>query len=163
MIHNLVYALESPEDGKVYYVGKSGRGVSRAYNHINNSHNKEVSEWLKKLGRDPVVRILERNIEEDSLISKENFWIREMKVRGEPVLNKMIPSERQLQYRDYDVGKFVREKRQAVQLTQREFALKAGVGIRFLRDLEQGKESCRMDKILQVLSMFGATLIPVVK
>jgi hypothetical protein len=48
-------------------------------------------------------------------------------------------------------------------LTQPEFALKAGLGLRFVRELEQGKESCRMDKILQALQMFGATLVPVLK
>lgn len=50
---------------------------------------------------------------------------------------------------------FVKTKRKAVKLTQQEFALKAGVGLRFLRELEQGKESLRLDKVNQVLQMFG--------
>jgi len=59
-----------------------------------------------------------------------------------------------------ELGKFVKEKRNAVKLTQPELALKAGVGLRFLRDLEQGKKSLRMDKVNQVLSMFGYKLGP---
>jgi y4mF family transcriptional regulator len=60
-----------------------------------------------------------------------------------------------------ELAKFVKDKRNAVKLTQPELALKAGVGLRFLRDLEQGKKTLRMDKVNQVLSMFGHQLGPV--
>ncbi len=50
---------------------------------------------------------------------------------------------------------FVKEKRNAAKLTQAELAEKAGVGLRFVRDLEQGKESLRVDKVNQVLKLFG--------
>ena len=50
---------------------------------------------------------------------------------------------------------FVKTKRKAVKLTQPELAEKAGVGLRFLRELEQGKESLRMDKVNAVLQLFG--------
>lgn len=45
-------------------------------------------------------------------------------------------------------------------LTQEELALKAGVGIRFVRELEQGKETLQMNKVNQVLHLFGFSLIP---
>ncbi|WP_342085901.1 helix-turn-helix transcriptional regulator [Dyadobacter sp. OTU695] len=51
--------------------------------------------------------------------------------------------------------RFVKEKRKSVGLTQEQLALKAGVGLRFVRDLEQGKESLRLDKVNQVLALFG--------
>ena len=50
---------------------------------------------------------------------------------------------------------FVKEKRNAARLTQPELAEKAGVGLRFVRDLEQGKETIRLDKVNQVLQLFG--------
>ena len=50
---------------------------------------------------------------------------------------------------------FVKEKRNAARLTQPELAEKAGVGLRFVRDLEQGKETMRLDKVNQVLQLFG--------
>ena len=50
---------------------------------------------------------------------------------------------------------FVKEKRNAARLTQPELAEKAGVGLRFIRDLEQGKETMRLDKVNQVLQLFG--------
>lgn len=53
------------------------------------------------------------------------------------------------------ISEFVKSRRKAVKLTQPELAEKSGVGLRFLRDLEQGKESLRLDKVNQVLQMFG--------
>ncbi len=53
------------------------------------------------------------------------------------------------------LGEFVKAKRTAVKLTQPELAEKAGVGLRFLRELEQGKETLRLDKVNQVLNLFG--------
>lgn len=50
---------------------------------------------------------------------------------------------------------FLKERRKAVGLTQGELASKAGVGLRFIRDLEQGKETLRLDKVNQVLILFG--------
>jgi y4mF family transcriptional regulator len=54
-----------------------------------------------------------------------------------------------------DLASFVKQKRKAVQLTQTELAEKAGVGLRFIRELEQGKQSLRLDKVNQVLQLFG--------
>jgi len=53
------------------------------------------------------------------------------------------------------LSEFVKEKRNSAQLTQPELAEKAGVGLRFVRDLEQGKETVRLDKVNQVLQLFG--------
>ena len=49
-------------------------------------------------------------------------------------------------------------KRKQSNLTQPELALKAGVGLRFVRDLEQGKTTLRMDKVNDVLRLFGEEL-----
>ena len=58
-------------------------------------------------------------------------------------------------------NEFVRNKRKVLKLTQPELAEKAGVGLRFLRDLEQGKVSLRLDKVNQVLALFGFEAGPV--
>ena len=47
--------------------------------------------------------------------------------------------------------------------SQVELAMRAGVGLRFVRDLEQGKKTLRMDKVNDVLNLFGETLGPVKK
>lgn len=59
------------------------------------------------------------------------------------------------------LSEFVRNRRKALGLTQPELAEKAGTGLRFVRDLEQGKKTLRMDKVNQVLSLFGYELGPV--
>lgn len=55
---------------------------------------------------------------------------------------------------------FVKQRRRSLKLTQEQLAAKSGVGLRFIRDLEQGKASLRMDKVNQVLLMFGHELGP---
>lgn len=56
------------------------------------------------------------------------------------------------------IATFVKGKRKLVKLTQPELAEKAGVGLRFVRDLEQGKSTLRCDKVNQVLQLFGYEL-----
>ena len=46
-------------------------------------------------------------------------------------------------------------------MTQEDLGLRSGVGLRFVRDLEQGKRTLRMDKVNQVLALFGHELGPV--
>ena len=60
-----------------------------------------------------------------------------------------------------ELSTFVRDKRKASGMTQPELAEKAGTGLRFIRDLEQGKKTLRMDKVNQVLALFGYELGPV--
>jgi len=55
---------------------------------------------------------------------------------------------------------FLKDKRKKLNLTQQQLAEKAGVGLRFIRDLEQGKTTLRMDKVNQVLKLFGQELGP---
>ena len=64
---------------------------------------------------------------------------------------------------DMQLSGFVKEMRREYSLTQEDLAAKAGVGLRFVRDLEQGKQTLRMDKINQVLSLFGREVGAVVK
>lgn len=58
------------------------------------------------------------------------------------------------------IATFVKMNRKEAGLTQKEFAFRSGLGLRFVRDLEQGKESLRMDKVNQALAMFGMTCVP---
>ena len=53
------------------------------------------------------------------------------------------------------IGKIIKELRKKAGLDQVEFAKRAGVGLRFLRELEQGKNTVRLDKINQVLDFLG--------
>ncbi|NLV34034.1 MAG: helix-turn-helix transcriptional regulator [Clostridiaceae bacterium] len=58
------------------------------------------------------------------------------------------------------ISKFIKKKRREAGLTQEEFAIRSGLGLRFVRELEHGKETVRMDKVNQALSMFGMEAVP---
>ena len=49
--------------------------------------------------------------------------------------------------------------RKQYNLTQEELSLKSGVGLRFVRDLEQGKETLRLDKVNQLLDFFHYEMV----
>jgi y4mF family transcriptional regulator len=59
------------------------------------------------------------------------------------------------------LSQFIKQERRRTGLTQEDLAYKAGVGLRFVRDLEQGKPSLRLDKINQVLGLFNHQVGPV--
>lgn len=58
------------------------------------------------------------------------------------------------------IAEFIKQERKKAGLTQRDFAMRSGLGLRFVRDLEQGKETVRMDKVNQALAMFGMKAVP---
>ena len=61
------------------------------------------------------------------------------------------------------IAEFIKNKRKEYGLTQKEFAIRSGLGLRFVRDLEQGKVTLRLDKVKVALSMFGMEAGPVRK
>lgn len=59
-----------------------------------------------------------------------------------------------------ELSKYVKEMRRQYGLTQVDLSEKSGVGLRFVRELEQGKPTLRLDKVNQVLALFGSEMIP---
>lgn len=62
---------------------------------------------------------------------------------------------------NHELIQFIKQRRNRLKLTQRELAERAGVGLRFIRDLEQGKKTIRLDKVNQVLALFGHKAGPI--
>ena len=60
-----------------------------------------------------------------------------------------------------NLSKYIKEMRKQCKLTQVDLADKSGVGLRFVREMEQGKQTLRLDKVNQVLSLFGKEMGPV--
>ena len=58
------------------------------------------------------------------------------------------------------IAELVKKSRRAAGLTQEEFVIRSGLGLRFVRDLEQGKETVRMDKVNVALAMFDMEAVP---
>lgn len=59
------------------------------------------------------------------------------------------------------IAQFVKDKRREANLTQEEFAERAGVALTVIRKIEQGKENLNLEKVNQVLKMFGHVLAPI--
>ena len=82
-------------------------------------------------------------------------------VRNNAIAATVVDSETPL-LPQYAISQFVKERRKQLNLTQEELSLKAGVGLRFIRELEGGdKNTLRIDKVNQVLQLFGYTLGPI--
>lgn len=58
------------------------------------------------------------------------------------------------------LAEYIKSKRKEFGLTQVDLSQKSGVGLRFVREMEQGKETLRLDKVNQVLALFGAEMTP---
>ena len=73
----------------------------------------------------------------------------------------MLQELLQSQTHNNTLSSYVKEMRKQFELTQVDLAAKSGVGLRFVRELEQGKETLRLDKVNQVLLLFGQEIGPV--
>ena len=73
----------------------------------------------------------------------------------------MLQELLQSQTHNNTLSSYVKEMRKQFGLTQVDLAAKSGVGLRFVRELEQGKETLRLDKVNQVLLLFGQETGPV--
>lgn len=60
-----------------------------------------------------------------------------------------------MRYTSKQIGEIVRRTRKSQGATQRQLAMVAGTGLRFISDLEQGKPSCELEKVLRVLNTLG--------
>ncbi len=58
------------------------------------------------------------------------------------------------------IAEYIKNQRKAAGLTQEQFAVRSGLGLRFIRELEQGKETVRLDKVNVALSMFDMEAVP---
>lgn len=172
MEKRLIYSLSCPFTKEVHYVGKSNSGMVRALSHLKKSHSDKVNEWIAELkifNKFPSIDILELVPEFIDLDQRERYWIQHMINTGNTLLNsnliQPITINANLEYfTDSDgfdfrkISEFVKTHRKRVNLTQEEFTQKAGIGLRFLRKIEQGNQNIMLPKLIQVLNMFGAEI-----
>ena len=63
-----------------------------------------------------------------------------------------------MKYTSQEIGALIRDTRKRLGVTQKRLALTAGTGLRFVIDLEKGKETCELGKSLRILQTLGITL-----
>jgi HTH-type transcriptional regulator / antitoxin HipB len=64
-----------------------------------------------------------------------------------------------MRYTPKDLGRVVRDTRKKLRVTQKDLALTSGTGLRFVIDLEKGKETCQIGKALTILQTLGIKLV----
>ena len=64
-----------------------------------------------------------------------------------------------MRYTPGQIGKLIRDTRKKLGVTQKDLALTSGTGMRFIIDLEKGKETCEIGKALAILNTLGVKMI----
>ena len=64
-----------------------------------------------------------------------------------------------MKYTTQAIGQIIRENRKRLCVTQKDLALTSGTGLRFVIDLEKGKETCQIGKVLTVLQTLGIQIV----
>lgn len=172
----LIYALCCPVTDEVHYVGKSTSGLMRPMQHLSNSHSEKIRLWvsdLKELNHIPKIKVLEYISPFEDIDVKERYWIQYFLNNNSLLLNEVLitpliinPSLDKIldgsnDGRDIDIlkiSRFIKERRKSVNLSQKEFAEKAGVALTVVRKIEQGKTNVNFDGLLRISNMFGCTL-----
>jgi y4mF family transcriptional regulator len=165
-----VYQHIDPQTKKVFYVGK---GTGRRANDTNrNNMWKMYVKQLEARGLTFCVNVIHICDDEADALKKESDAIRYEISSGNILTNSQVSnivdeaivsalmSDDSMPSSSLSISEFVKRKRKALGYTQPQLADRAGVGLRFLRDLERGKLSLRIDKINAVLIMFGSCLVP---
>ena len=165
MIRFYVYEHIDPRNQKTFYVGKGTGNRSRD----RGSRSKLWHEIVYSIEADGLaygINIIKTGMSEIDASMYEAEVIRSKIKNGSNIINKqhvngnLVVDDIRFQY-STALGVYVRAKRKSLGMTQHCLCDRAGVGLRFIRDLESGKSTLRMDKVNQVLMMFGSTLGPV--
>ena len=155
-----VYWHKDPVTKKPFYIGKGVGGRSYDTSGRSAEWHKERERILNAYGFDREVEIVASFETQESAFEFEALEIYRAGLMGHELVNIANPQIKG----DYEesgdgISAIVKYRRKNLKLTQEEFADRAGVGLRFIRELEQSKKSTmRMGKVNQVLGMFGLTL-----
>jgi DNA-binding XRE family transcriptional regulator len=172
---NIIYVLNCPITKKPVYVGRSTQGVERPFQHIEEkSHSEKINRWVKYLkekGREPQVYLVENDVKNDLLDAKETFWINYYLSKGIQLLNQkgidpaILYNNMAEDVEDplFDIRSFIVNKRKKLKLTQTELSEKAGVGLKTIRDIEQGvKTNFQTEPIFKILRILGNVRIGII-
>lgn len=172
---NIIYVLNCPITKNPVYVGKSTQGVDRPFQHIQEkSHSDKVNRWVKYLkekGREPQLYLVENDVDDKLLDAKETFWINYYLSKGIQLLNqKGIDPILLLNHKTDDIDDplsdirfFIINKRKKMKLTQLELSKKCGIGLRTIREIEQGKKTnFQTGPLFRLLNFLGPVKIGIV-
>lgn len=169
-MENIIYGLYCPLNKNIVYVGKSSVGLDRPYQHIKEkSHSEKVNNWVRQLklsGLSPTIIVLDKDIENTEILTaKEHFWINYYISKGALLLNSQIVTPETLAVYEENnqeiinqqvigLSNYVRGRRRGLKLTQPQLAQLSGMGLRFIREIEQGNKQNFSTKSINRLLWF---------
>jgi hypothetical protein len=163
----IIYSLACPITGNVHYIGKSTNGLIRPSTHLSDSHSDKIKRWVNELkffGHKPDINILQYVSKNEDIDQVEDYYIKKFLSKGAYLLNISLVTAYAItpNLDEVDdtgiksIAEFIKAKRSIMGITQRELAYRAGVGIRFVRDIEQcKKDNFHTESINRVLNLFG--------
>lgn len=153
-----VYAHIDPFNKEVFYVGSGSKGRAYERGGRNVSWEGRASK-ISRCGLTHEISILHICETREEAFDLEKIEIGLRNRAGQKLVNS-VNSQYKCENVDavfLSIGEFVRRKRKETKLTQPGMAERAGVGLRFVRELEASKKlTLRIDKINSVLWLFGA-------
>ncbi len=178
MENNLIYALYCPTTNKPVYVGQSSVGINRPFAHIKEkSHSKKVNDWISYLklnNKEPILVILENTFDLKYLNDKEQYWINKLLLDGNLLLNQqnVTPAFYTTTQFDtiaiknddlFEIRMFIKGRRKILKLNQIELSKKSGIGLRFIREIEQGyKDNFSTKTLFKLLRFLGNVKIKLI-
>lgn len=170
--HNQIYLIQCPYTKVPVFVGTTMHDTihDAIQDTIQDKESKQKVDTyiriLKSEGKEPTIIILEQNFKDILSIPKEQFWINYYTNKGNILLNQegvhpqIFQSNKFNKVNDEDplseVRNYVMGRRKVLKMSQQELSQKSGVGIRFIRELEQGtKTNFNTDTLLKVLHLIG--------
>lgn len=169
MKKRFIYSLKCPFTNEVHYIGKTTKGMTRPLSHLKKSHSEKIQQWveeLKTFGQKPLIDIVCFVSEAEDIDSVEQYHIRKYLEKGCYLLNaqsvkplSILPNlDKEDETGIDNISNFLKTRRKNVNLTQEEFAERAGVALTVVRKLEQGKSNVNLNSLITLLSMFGCKI-----
>ena len=173
MEKRLIYALKCPITDRIHYVGKTEVGMTRPFQHLKESHNEKIREWVNDLSiinHKPVVFILEKVYESDDINEREYYWIQKCLNDGELLFNVTsvnptviktgideLLEDRSTNWVEELAGS-VKQRRKELKVNQERISDASVVALTVVRKIEQGKTNYNFNKLLDVLNVLGLEL-----
>jgi hypothetical protein len=169
----LIYALKCPITNEVHYIGKTEKGLTRPFQHLKDSHNDKIREWVKDLSiidHRPVVDVIEYIEDHIDIDAREYYYIQKYTNDGHKLLNYVLISpvviksnleelleDRHMEWVE-ELSEVIRERRKNLNLHQDRISDLAGIALTVVRKIEQKKTNFVFSKLVELLNILGLEL-----
>jgi len=175
MKNNLVYGLRDSRNDTYFYIGKTTSGIERPLDHLKNSHNQLVNDFVKEIelsNNEVLIDIIENNIDLNNLSIREKHWVKFYSKIYELLNIRLLYKEKEQKYFDVqnldlnisndllillrDTKNIVSNKRKKLKITQQYLAKKSGLNRSTITQIEKG-ENISLSSLISILEVLSNT------